>query len=159
MKAGRIFHPLHRVPAGTTIDKCVSVMRSEEAKVPVGIVTDEEAMYELLYKFLDKEGYEARRVPSDTSDAGDLALIILAPTRNPSRSRRWFDNLNTTKPAVLIVQCCDEDYADVDSDVVLVKDRPLNLRQLSSTIKQTLEKTRCSFEKSGDGLGNQPARK
>ena len=117
-------------------------MRSEQAKVPVGVVTDEEAMYKLLDKFLDKEGYETRRVLSDTSDAADLALVILAPTRHPSRSRKWFDNLNRTKPAVLIVQCCDDDYADVESDVVLVKDRPLNLKQLSKTIKQTLEKTR-----------------
>ena len=132
-------------------------MRKEEQKVPVGIVTDEEAMYELLDKFLDKEGYETRRVLSDSSDSGDLALIILAPTRNPSRSRKWFDNLKRTKPAVLIVQCCDEDYADVETEAVLVKDRPLNLRQLSNTIKQTLEKTRRSIQPMDKGLEDQPA--
>lgn len=115
-------------------------MDTTEARVPLGILTDEEPMYELLNKFLDKEGYETRRVMSDVSDVRDLPLVILAPTRNPSRSRSWFDNLNRVKPAVLIVQCCDEDFADVDKRVILLKERPLNLRHLSDTIKQTLER-------------------
>lgn len=107
----------------------------------IGIMTDEEAMYELLAKFLGKEGYRTRQVISDSSDLGELALVILAPTRNPSRSRSWFDNLKRIKPTVLIVQCCDEDYADMDDSVVLLKERPLNLRHLSDTIRTTLEKS------------------
>ena len=104
-------------------------------------MTDEDAMFELLSKFLAKEGYETQRVSPVASEANGLALVILAPTRNPSPSRSWFDNLRKVKPTVLIVQCCDEDYADVDSDVVLLKERPLNLKQLSNTIRQTLEKS------------------
>ncbi len=116
-------------------------MNTTDTRVSLGIVTDEEAMFELLDKFLGKEGYKTRRVVSDASETRDLALVILAPTRNPSRSRSWFDNLNRVKPAVLIVQCCDEDYADVDKRVILLKERPLNLRHLSDTIRQTLERT------------------
>ncbi len=116
-------------------------MRTLDTKVAVGIMTDEEAMFELLTKFLEKEGYETRRVSTDASEAMDLPLVILAPTRDPSRSRSWFANLKKRKPAVLVVQCCDEDYADVDTNVVLLKERPLNLRQLSETIRKTLEKS------------------
>lgn len=108
---------------------------------PLGIVTDEEAMFDLLTKFLGKEGFKTQRVSPDASEAKDLGLVILAPTRNPSPSRSWFENLKRVKPTVLIVQCCDEDYADVDNNVVLLKERPLNLRQLSATIKRTLEKS------------------
>lgn len=116
-------------------------MRTPDKKLALGIMTDEEAMFELLTKFLAKEGYETQRVSPTASEAKDLGLVILAPTRNPSPSRSWFDNLKKIEPTVLIVQCCDEDYADVDSDVILLKERPLNLKQLSDTIKKTLEKS------------------
>lgn len=110
--------------------------------LPLGIMTDEEAMFDLLTKFLGKEGYRTQRVSSDASEAKNLALVILAPTRNPSPSRSWFENLKKIKPTVLIVQCCDEDYADVAGDVVLLKERPLNLKQLSDTVKRTLARSR-----------------
>ncbi len=110
--------------------------------LPLGIMTDEEAMFDLLTKFLGKEGYKTQRVSSDASEAKDLSLVILAPTRNPSPSRSWFENLKRTKPTVLIVQCCDEDYADVSGDVVLLRERPLNLKQLSDTVRRTLQKSR-----------------
>ncbi len=116
-------------------------MSTPDAKHVLGIMTDEEAMFELLTKFLGKEGYKTKRVSSDASDARDLALVILAPTRDPSRSKSWFENLRKTKPTVLVVQCCDEDYSDADNDVILLKERPLNLRQLSDTIRWTLEKS------------------
>jgi DNA-binding response OmpR family regulator len=116
-------------------------MRTLDTKVAVGIMTDEEAMFELLTKFLGKEGYETRRVSTNASEVIDLPLVILAPTRDPSRSRSWFANLKKRKPAVLVVQCCDEDYADVDSNVVMLMERPLNLKQLSETIRKTLEKS------------------
>ncbi len=116
-------------------------MRTLDTKVAVGVMTDEEALFELLTKFLGKEGYETRRVSTDASEVIDLPLVILAPTRDPSRSRSWFANLKKRKPAVLVVQCCDEDYADVDTNVVLLKERPLNLRQLSETVRKTLEKS------------------
>ncbi len=117
-------------------------MRKLDKDMPLGIVTDEEAMFDLLTKFLGKEGYKTQRVSSDASETKDLGLVILAPTRNPSPSRNWFDNLKRVKPTVLIVQCCDEDYADVDSNVVLLKDRPLNLKQLSAAVKRLLEMSR-----------------
>ena len=116
-------------------------MRTLDTKVAVGIMTDEEAMFELLTKFLGKEGYDTRRVSADASEVMDVPLVILAPTRDPSRSRSWFANLKKRKPAVLVVQCCDEDYADVDSNIVLLKERPLNLRQLSETVRKTLDKS------------------
>lgn len=109
--------------------------------LPLGIMTDEEAMFDLLTKFLSKEGYRTQRVSPDASEAKGLALVILAPTRNPSPSRSWFENLKKIKPTVLIVQCCDEDYADVAGDVVLLKERPLNLMQLSDTVKRTLARS------------------
>jgi DNA-binding response OmpR family regulator len=120
-------------------------MRLPDTKIVLGIMTDEGAMYELLSKFLSKEGYDSRRVSSDASDADNLSLVILAPTRDLHRSRSWFDNLKKSKPTVLVVQCCDDDFAEIDESVVVLKERPLNLRQLSETIKATLEKSGKSF--------------
>ncbi len=115
-------------------------MREPDNGLVLGIMTDEDAMFELLGKFLGKEGYETRRVSLEASETEDLALVILAATRDPGRSRSWFENLKKTRSAVLIVRCCDEDYSDADGSAVILKERPLNLKQLSETIRLTLEK-------------------
>ncbi len=104
-------------------------------------MTDENAMFEILAKFLGKEGYQTKRVFSVPTETEDLALVIVAPTRGPNRSGSWIDNLKKIKPAVVIIQCCDEDYADADANVIVLKDRPLNLRQLSETIRTALRKS------------------
>ncbi len=105
----------------------------------LGVITDEDAMYDLLSKFLVKEGYEVRRATSGSSNGDEYALIVYAPTRESTHSRSWLDELIKKKRAVLVVQCCDEDYADLDQSVAVISDRPLNLRQLSSMIGRTIE--------------------
>ncbi|MCL5034938.1 MAG: hypothetical protein M1395_07540 [Bacteroidetes bacterium] len=112
---------------------------SKSDKRPVlGVITDEEAMYELLAKFLVKEGYEVRRASHDPLSYDDCALIVYAPTRESGQSKDWFSDLMKRRRAVLVVQCCDEDYVDLDDNVVVMSERPLNLRQLSSTVEKTI---------------------
>ncbi len=116
-------------------------MKPEGRQPVLGIATDEEAMYELLSKFLGKEGYQTKRVSTESSESKDMALVVLAPTREPSRSKSWFENFRMTKPAVLVVQCCDEDYVGLGENVVLLKERPLNLKQLGDAVRSTLRKS------------------
>ncbi|MFZ1081711.1 MAG: hypothetical protein WAO19_07280 [Candidatus Kryptoniota bacterium] len=104
----------------------------------LGIITDEEAMFDLLSKFLKKEGYEVARVLHDISEDENYSLVIYAPGRGSSRSEKWLENLKKRKPALLVVQSYDEDYFDYDDNVVSLSERPLNLRQLSETIKKQL---------------------
>lgn len=134
-------------------------MRVQDRKLAIGVMSDEEAMFDLLAKFLKKEGYEARRVLQGMSEVDDCVLIVYAPTRDLSRSKDWFDNLKKKKPTVLVVQCCDEDYVDAVENVVVLSERPMNLKQLGDTIKRTIEKsghkeTASSNGKlNGDGAG------
>ncbi|MCL5267718.1 MAG: hypothetical protein M1469_06415 [Bacteroidetes bacterium] len=114
-------------------------MSTSDNKPVLGVITDEAAMYDLLAKFLVKEGYEVKRASHDPSADDDFALIVYAPTRETSHSKDWFDDLMKKKRAVLVVQCCDEDYVDLDDNVVVMSERPLNLRQLSNTIEKTIE--------------------
>ncbi len=113
-------------------------MQTNEGKNILGVITDEEAMFDLLSKFLRKEGYEVRRVVHDISEEENYALVIYAPARASSRSKNWFENLKKRKPTLLVVQSYDEDYLDDDDNVVMLSERPLNLKQLSETIKKQL---------------------
>ncbi len=113
-------------------------MNVKENRPVLGVIAEETAMYELLAKFLVKEGYEVRRASQNTSPEDDLALIVYAPTRDCGRSKDWFDELIRKKRVVLVVQCCDEDFVDLDDNVVVMSERPLNLRQLSNTIGKTI---------------------
>jgi hypothetical protein len=108
-----------------------------EQKKILGIVTDEDAMFDLLSKFLRKEGYEAKRVSDDISEDENYALIIYAPARGSNRSKIRFENLKRRKPTLLVVQSYDDD-GFFDDNVVKLSDGLLNLRQLSETIKQQL---------------------
>lgn len=116
-------------------------MRSREREVILGIMTDEQAMYELLAKFLVKEGYVVKRVLDDISNNEDLALIIYAPTRDISHSASWFKNLKNKKPSLLVVQCCNEDYFDDDDNVAVLTEHPLNLKQLGETVFKLIKRS------------------
>ncbi|MGO9481367.1 MAG: hypothetical protein ACLP05_06270 [Candidatus Kryptoniota bacterium] len=126
-------------------------METNEGKSILGIITDEEPMFDLLSKFLKKEGYEARRVLHNMSECEDYALVIYAPARGSSHSKTWFENLKKRRPTLLVVQSYDEEFFDDDDNVVKLSDRPLNLRQLSETIKKQLSSTSLS-PSSIDGL-------
>jgi len=112
-----------------------------DRKYLLGIVADENAMFDLLAKFLDKEGYEVKRILPEVQDEEEFALMIYAPTRDAERSRKWFDTLRKKRPALLVVQLGDDDYESSEDNVVVLSERPLNLRQLSDTIKRTIEKS------------------
>ncbi|MCL4512285.1 MAG: hypothetical protein M1470_14690 [Bacteroidetes bacterium] len=117
-------------------------MRVHNRKAALGITTDEQAMFDLLAKFLTKEGYGVRRVLPDVSENQDLALIIYAPTRELSSSTSWFKNLKNKKPALLVVQCCNEnsfDAPDIDDNVIVLSEYPLNLKQLRETVVRILQ--------------------
>ncbi len=114
-------------------------MRTVEKKYTLGIVTDEQAMFDILEKFLTKEGYEVKRVLHEISDEDDFALVIQAPTRPSDRSVRFSKSLKSKK--FLVVQACDEDYSDTDNNAIVLSQRPLNLRQLSETIKSALTRS------------------
>ena len=102
-------------------------------------------MFDLLSKFLKKEGYDVKRVLHDTLDLEDYAMLIYAPARGWSnspegsfRAKDWFGNLKDKKTALLVVQNYDEDRFDGDNNVAMLSDCPLNLRKLSETIKKQL---------------------
>jgi len=111
-------------------------MTGVEEKRMLGIVTDEDAMFDLLVKFLSKEGYEVKRVVHEIGEEEDLALIIHAPTRFSERSKKFFKS--SKKKKLLIVQSVDEDNSEFGDDAVILSERPLNLKQLSDTIKRVL---------------------
>jgi hypothetical protein len=112
-------------------------MNGAERKYVLGIVTDEDAMFDLLAKFLSKEGFEVKRLLHEIStNEEDFALVIYAPTRSSDRSKKFFKN--SKKRKLLIVQSVDEDYSEFGDDTVILSERPLNLKQLSDTIRRTL---------------------
>jgi hypothetical protein len=113
-------------------------MNAVEKKYVLGIVTDEDAMFDILAKFLTKEGYEVRRVHKEISGEEDIALVIHAPTRSSDRSRLFLGSVKTKK--LIIVQYGDEEFAETDESAVVLSERPLNLKQLGDTIKKTLAK-------------------
>lgn len=113
-------------------------MNAVEKKYVLGIVTEENAMYDILAKFLTKEGYQVRRVQHEISDEEGIALVIHAPTRSSDRSRLFLRSVKTKK--LIIVQYGDEEFAETDESAVVLSERPLNLKQLSDTIKTTLAK-------------------
>ena len=102
-------------------------------------MSDEEALFDLLAKFLVKEGYEVRRLSRNTLEIDGCTLMIYAPTRDLSGSKVWFEKLKKKIPTLLAVQCCDEDCLEIDDNVVVFSERPINLRQLGDTIKRTIE--------------------
>ena len=102
-------------------------------------MSDEEALFDLLAKFLVKEGYEVRRLSRNTLEIDECTLMIYAPTRDLSGSKVWFEKLKKKIPTLLAVQCCDEDCLEIDDNVVVFSERPINLRQLGDTIKRTIE--------------------
>ncbi len=104
-------------------------------------MSDEEALFDLLAKFLAKEGYEVRRLFRNTLEIDECVLMIYAPTRDLDRSKEWIDNLKKKMPTLLVVQCCDEDYLNMDENIVVLSERPINLRQLGDTIRRTIEKS------------------
>ncbi|MCL5020959.1 MAG: hypothetical protein M1339_04700 [Bacteroidetes bacterium] len=114
-------------------------MKLSGYKLAIGIMTDENAMFDLLSKFLVKEGYDIKRLDENTIDVEGCPLVVFAPTREFSRSKVWFENLKRKNPKVLVVQCCEEDTVSTDDKVVVLQDRPLNLKQLSATIVRTLK--------------------
>jgi hypothetical protein len=113
-------------------------MQANERIKTLGIVTDEDAMYELLSKFLKKEGYETRRVIHDVSNGENCALIIFAPARGSSHSKDWLEKLKNRKPTLLVVQSYDEDLFGDDENIVKLSEGLLDLKQLSETIKRQL---------------------
>lgn len=127
-----------------------AMMSIDDKKPVLGIITDEDAMYDLLAKFLVKEGYEVGRVTNRSYD-DEYVLIVYAPTRESTHSRTQLDELVRRKRAVVVVQCCDEDYVDLDPSVAVISDRPLNLRQLSSMIGRTIESYNPKFSHSTKG--------
>lgn len=114
-------------------------MNALEKKYVLGIVTDEDAMFDILSKFLTKEGYEVRRVQHEITGEEDIALVIHAPTRSSDRSRLFLRSVKTKK--LIIVQYGDDEFAEIDESAVVLSERPLNLKQLSDTVKKTIAKT------------------
>ncbi len=114
----------------------------------VGIMTDEDAMYDLLSKFLAKEGYRTDRLNEGKPETDGFSLVIYAPTREFSRSKVLFENLKRKNPKVLVVQCCEEDTVLNEGNVVVLTERPLNLKQLSAAIRRTLRHTKRSAAQS-----------
>lgn len=116
-------------------------MKGVETKYIVGIITDEDAMFDLLAKFLSKEGYEVKRVLHEIGDEENFDLVIHAPSRYSDHSKKFFNDIKLKK--ILIVQSVDEDLPDHDNDMIVLSERPLNLKQLSNTIKNILAKSDC----------------
>jgi len=114
-------------------------MKCVEKKYSLGIITDEDAMFDLLAKFLSKEGYEVKRVLHEIGSEEKFDLVIYALSRYSDRSKKFFTNLKTKK--IFIVQSIDEDFADHDNGMIVLSERPLNLKQLSDTIKNALAKS------------------
>ncbi len=113
-------------------------MKGVEKKYILGIITDEDAMLDLLAKYLSKEGYEVKRVFHEIVDQENFDLVILASSRYSDHSKKFFKNLRTRK--LIIVQSADEDFSGHDDDTVVLSDRPLNLKKLSETIGNILAK-------------------
>jgi hypothetical protein len=116
-------------------------MKGVEKKYILGIVTDEDAMFELLSKFLNKEGYEVKRVLHEVGEVEDFDLIVHAPSRYSDRSKRLFKDLKGRK--LLVVQSVDKDFSEDEDGVIVLSERPLNLKQLGETIKNALAKPDC----------------
>ncbi|HUI29297.1 MAG TPA: hypothetical protein VLX91_03695 [Candidatus Acidoferrales bacterium] len=114
-------------------------MRKSEKKHVLGIVADEDAMFDILAKFLTKEGYEVERVIHEIGEEEDLSLIIHAPTRSSDRSKNFFKNLKKKK--IIIAQSGDDEYSEIDDNTILFSERPLNLKQLSDTIEKALSRS------------------
>ena len=112
-------------------------MNRSEKKSVLGIITDEDAMFELLAKFLSKEGYEVKRVLHEDDADESLSLVIHAPARSSDSSRRILQGLKMKK--LLINQSVDEDLSRCSGDgMIVLSERPLNLKELSDTIRRTI---------------------
>jgi hypothetical protein len=116
-------------------------MKSGEGKYVLGIVTDEEAMYDLLAKFLHKEGYEVERVLHEIKEDEGLALIIHAPARISDLQSKVLGSQKIKK--LFIGQPVDEDCLNSDDETIVLAQRPLNLKQLSDTIRMMLAAPNC----------------
>ncbi len=109
-------------------------MKTLEKKLVLGLLADEQAMFEILEKFLSKEGYLVKQVSKQVASEEGFAAVIYAPTRHSERLKSIFENLKCEK--ILIVQSGDEEYAVADDHTIVLSDRPLNLRQLGEMIKR-----------------------
>ena len=108
----------------------------------LGIVTDEEGMFDLLSKFLKREGYQVERVCHDAPANAECELLIFAPARGWNDfSEAWssmknrFTTLRDRKPTLIVIQSRDEKFYDDVDNVVMLQEGPLDLRQLSDCVK------------------------
>ncbi len=115
-------------------------MQGVEKEYSLGVITDEDAMFDLLAKFLNKEGYRVKRILQDIGGNEDFNLVIYAPSRFTVRSKEIFRNI--TREKLLILQSVDEDLSSPDDGAVVLSERPLNLKQLSDTIRKTLAESK-----------------
>jgi hypothetical protein len=125
---------------GMWLDVICDEMKGVEKKYILGIVTDEDAMFDLLWKFLCKEGYEVKRVLHEVGDE-DFALLVHAPARSSDLPKSVPKSVKTKR--IFIGQPADDDFVNTDEDTVVLSERPLNLRKLSDMIEKMLAATNC----------------
>lgn len=102
----------------------------------VGIVSDEKAMYDLLVKFLRREGYDV--VEWNASKPKPVSLLIVATTRLPGDSYEWVVKDGYARKVLFLLQCCGDANPNVKEHFYVYSEAPMNLAHLNNLIKEII---------------------
>ncbi|MGC8594947.1 MAG: hypothetical protein ACP5MI_05010 [Candidatus Kryptoniota bacterium] len=110
------------------------LMSDRQFSGKIGIISDERAMYDLLSKFLSREGYQV--VEWNVSFPLPVSLLIVATTRLPGDSYEWVIRDGLARNVLFLLQCCGEETPSVKENFYVYSEAPMNLSNLNNMIKE-----------------------
>jgi len=110
------------------------MMNSKEPSKDIGLVSDERAMFDLLMKFLKREGYNV--IEWNPSTPRSVSLLIVATTRLPGDSYEWVIRDGYARKVLFLLQCCGDMSTSMKENFYIYSEAPMKLSHLNSLIRE-----------------------